>query len=580
MCNSNHHISRRDFLKWSAMAMGSSLLACGVGDEIVQVTATIAPDAATTAPPILAAGRFADTVLLNGRLYTMDTAFPTAQALAIKDGIIVEVGTDEAIRTLAGDATQVIDVGGKSVTPGFIDAHNHLQVFGSLLDRFVHLLPPEIRTLDSLLEKLKKSVDEANPGEWIQAIYWDTDTMPTKSHLDPISPDNPVWIMQQGGHFGIANSMAMDIAGITPETENPVGGIIERDENGELTGLFYNHKAMDLLRMHAPIPTTDDMLQYIRSAGDLFAAAGVTSFYDNNVRFNALDAYVQAGQQRVLKPRGQFYYTLEWPADLERALNEMPTIDDDFMRFVGYKFLIDGQFPTWYTHEPHNGISWDMPTWDPKIFKKAVSMLHDTGMQISIHSGGDAACDLALDAIEEAMNANPRPDPRHRIEHAVLTKPETTQRFVDLGVHISCQPQFLRFAGYVGDYLGEERAARLKVTREWLDAGVDVSISSDAGSTPWYRPQVTILGAVTRLGPNDIPYHPEQAMTIEEALYAHTMAAALCGHEEHVKGSLTTGKFADLVVWNEDYYTVDPMDIPKVDSVLTMIDGEIVHQAE
>jgi len=444
----------------------------------------------------------------------------------------------------------------------------------------VHLLPPEIRTLDSLLEKLKKSVDEANPGEWIQAIYWDTDTMPTKSHLDPISPDNPVWIMQQGGHFGIANSMAMDIAGITPETENPVGGIIERDENGELTGLFYNHKAMDLLRMHAPIPTTDDMLQYIRSAGDLFAAAGVTSFYDNNVRFNALDAYVQAGQQRVLKPRGQFYYTLEWPADLERALNEMPTIDDDFMRFVGYKFLIDGQFPTWYTHEPHNGISWDMPTWDPKIFKKAVSMLHDTGMQISIHSGGDAACDLALDAIEEAMNANPRPDPRHRIEHAVLTKPETTQRFVDLGVHISCQPQFLRFAGYVGDYLGEERAARLKVTREWLDAGVDVSISSDAGSTPWYRPQVTILGAVTRLGPNDIPYHPEQAMTIEEALYAHTMAAALCGHEEHVKGSLTTGKFADLVVWNEDYYTVDPMDIPKVDSVLTMIDGEIVHQAE
>ncbi len=579
MCNSHHHMSRRDFLKWGAYALGGSIIACGKADDIVQLTATVAPDTANLAPPVMGAGEFADTVLINGRLYTMDPAISSAQALAVKDGTILQVGTDEAIRALAGEATQVLDLGGKSVTPGFIDAHNHLQVFGSLLDRFVALLPPEIRTLDSLLEKLKKSVDEANPGEWIQAIYWDTDTMPTKSHLDPISPDNPVWIMQQGGHFGVANSMAMDIAGITPDTENPVGGIIERDENGELTGLFYNHKAMDLLRMHAPIPTTEEMLQYIRHAGELFAAAGVTSFYDNNVRYNALDAYVQAGQQRVLSPRGQFYYTLEWPADLERALNEMPISDDDFMRFVGYKFLIDGQFPTWYTHEPHNGISWDMPTWDPNIFKKAVAMLHDTGMQISIHTGGDAACDLALDAIEEAMNANPRPDPRHRIEHAVLTKPETTQRFVDLGVHISCQPQFLRFAAYVGDYLGEERASRLKVTREWLDAGVNVSISSDAGSTPWYRPQVTILGAVTRLGPNDEPYHSEQAMTIEEALYAHTMAAAKCGHEDHVKGSLTPGKFADLVVWNEDYHTVDPMDIPKVDSVMTMIDGEIVHQA-
>lgn len=578
MCKNHNHFSRRDFLKFGILALGGSALACRNGEEIVRLTASVAPDTAMTPPPILGSGEFADSILLNGRLYTMDAAMPSAQALAVKDGMIFQVGSDDVIRSLSGDTTNVINLGGKTVTPGFIDAHNHLQVFGSLLDRFVPLLPPEIRTLDSLLEKLKKSVDEADPGEWVQAIFWETDPLPTKFDLDPISPDNPVWVMQQGGHYGVANSKAMKIAGITPETENPIGGIIERNESGELTGLFYNHKAMDMLRVHAPIPTTEEMLQYISKAGDLFAAAGVTSFYDNNVRFNALDAYVQAGRQRVLKPRGQFYYTLEWPADLERALSEMPTIDDDFMRFVGYKFLIDGQFPTWFTHEPHPGISWDMPTWDPKIFKHAIKKLHDTGLQISIHCGGDAAVDLALDAIEEAMNANPRPDPRHRIEHAVLTKPETTQRFVDLGVHISCQPQFLRFAAYVGEYLGEERAARLKVTREWLDAGVNVSISSDAGSTPWYRPQVTIMGAVTRLGPNDEPYHPEQAMSIEEALYAHTIAAARCGKEDHVKGSLTPGKFADLVVWNEDYYSVDPMDIPKVDSDLTMVGGEIVHQ--
>jgi predicted amidohydrolase YtcJ len=578
MCNNHRHISRRDFLKFGALALGGATLACGKKDEIVRLTASIAPDATLAPPTSLGAGEFADTILVNGRLYTMDAAQPSAQALAVKDGNILQVGSDEAIRALTGEATHIIDLAGKTATPGFIDAHNHLQVFGSLLDRFVPLLPPEIRTLDSLLAKLKTSVDEANPGEWVQAIFWETDPIPTKFDLDPISPDNPVWVMQQGGHYGIANSKAMDIAGITPETENPVGGIIQRNESGELTGMFYNHKAMDLLRVHAPIPTKDDMLQYIRAAGDLFVAAGVTTFYDNNVRFSALDAYVQAGTQRVLTPRGQIYYTLEWPADLERALKEMPTIADDFMRFAGYKFLIDGQFPTWFTHEPHPGISWDMPTWDPKLFKRAVSQLHDTGLQISIHTGGDAAVDLALDAIEEAMNANPRPDPRHRIEHAVLTTPEATQRFVDLGVHICCQPQFLRFAAYVGDKLGEDRASRLKVTREWLDAGVNVSISSDAGSTPWYRPQVTLLGAVTRLGPDDKSFHPEQAMTIDEALHAHTIAAARCGHEDHIKGSLTAGKFADLVVWNDDYYSVDPMDIVKVDSELTMIGGEIVHE--
>jgi predicted amidohydrolase YtcJ len=148
---------------------------------------------------------------------------------------------------------------------------------------------------------------------------------------------------------------------------------------------------------------------------------------------------------------------------------------------------------------------------------------------------------------------------------------------VDLGVPVSCQPQFLRFTAYIGENLGEERGARLKVTREWLDAGVKVALGSDAGSTPWYKPTVTLLGAVTRLGFKDEPFHPEQAMTIQEALYAHTMGSAYAGFEENIKGSLSPGKMADLVVWSDDFYTIDPMDIIKVNAEMTMIDGKVVH---
>ena len=149
-----------------------------------------------------------------------------------------------------------------------------------------------------------------------------------------------------------------------------------------------------------------------------------------------------------------------------------------------------------------------------------------------------------------------------------------------MGVSISCQPQFIRFGVDLEEKLGKERAARIKVTREWLDAGINVALGSDAGSTPWYTPQVTMLAAVTRLGPDDKSFHPEQAMTIQEALYAHTMGSARAAFEETVKGSLTAGKFADLVVWSDDFYSVDPMHITDVTSDLTMIAGKVVHQEE
>jgi len=306
----------------------------------------------------------------------------------------------------------------------------------------------------------------------------------------------------------------------------------------------------------------------------------VTSFHDNNVRgADTVKTYLDAGKQGKMTLRGAVYYTLEWPEDLNRALKEIERYQDKFMRFAGYKFLLDGQMKMAYCHQPHNGTRWDLPTWEPESFKKAVRSLHDTGLQICVHCVGDAAVDLTLDAFEAAMDANPRSDPRHRIEHCVITTPQATQRIKDLGVVVCTQPHFIRLGGdqYVSVF-GAERAKRMFVTREWLKAGVHVALGSDAPTTPWYNPQTTLAGAMSRATPSNKRFEPSQVMTIKEALRAHTFEAAYAAFEEKTKGSIEPGKYADLTVWGADPMTATPTKMFTIPIVMTIIGGKTVYQ--
>lgn len=524
----------------------------------------------------------ADMAFVNGKVITVNAADAIVQAVSVRNGYIQAVGSNEQIRTLIGATTQVVDLQGKAVTPGLIDAHNHFQVMGLMSTYFVPFLPPEVKTIQDLQTKLAQLVAKTPKGEWIKGYYLvlAEGKIPNRKDLDPVSPDHPVWIMQQGGHFGAANSLALKIAGITAQTPNPTGGIIERDQSGEPTGVFFNHRAMDLLRRYIPQWTADMTRENIISTQPIFAACGLTSFQDNNVRgTDVIGIYLDIAKQGKMFLRGAVYYTLEWPTDLDRALKEIEHYADPFMRFAGFKFLIDGQAPTAYCHQPHNGTSWNMSTWEAQSFKKAVRALHDTGLQICVHCAGDAAVDLTLDAYEEAMNANPRPDPRHRIEHAVLTTPEATRRMKDLGVVVSTQPQFIRVGGdgWVKTF-GEERAQRAIVTREWLDNGVHLALGSDAPTTPWYTPQVTLWGALTRITYAGKVLGPEQRLTIQEALRAHTMGAAYAAHEENIKGSIEVGKLADLAVWSEDPYTAPLQRLPSIAIAMTIVGGRVVYQ--
>jgi predicted amidohydrolase YtcJ len=513
----------------------------------------------------------------------MDPSNSIAQAVAIKDGLFQAVGSNEQIRSLAGEGSQRIDLAGRAVTPGLIDAHNHFQVMGLMGDHYVPFLPPDVRSVADLQAALAGVVARTPQGEWIQGYFMvvSEGRLPSRHDLDPVSPNHPVWIMQQGGHYGSANSLALQIAGVTADTPDPVGGVIERDGRGEPTGVFYNHRAMDVLRRHVPRYSMERARANIVSTQPLFAACGMTSFQDNNVRgTDTIATYLDVGRQGQMYLRGAIYYTLEWPGDLDRALTEIQyDAGSEMLRFAGFKFLLDGQAKMAYCHQPHSGERWDLPTWDPQIFKAAVRALHDTGLQICVHCAGDAAVDLTLDAFEEAMNANPRPDPRHRVEHAILTTPQSTQRMADLGVVVSTQPQFLRLAGdaYTSLY-GEERARRAIVTREWLDAGVALALGSDAPTTPWYTPQVTLFGAVTRVTASNQRHEPDQALTVEEALRAHTMGSAYASHEEESKGSIEEGKLADLAVWSQDPYTAPIQELWQIPIELTLVNGEVVYQ--
>lgn len=601
---SDRKLSRRDFLKAAGLGLGAVAgagLACGQGQEGAAPTATSPPTAQSTSVSIVASPSpmeilpstatplrtqppevAADRVLLNGKIITVDSVDSIAEAVAIKEGRIQAVGANEAIQALMGPETELTDLSGKAVTPGLIDAHIHFQVMGLMHGYYVPMVPPDVRTIQDLQAVLADAVAKTPAGEWVQGYFLVVaeGRLPSKHDLDPVSPDHPVFILQQGGHYGSANSMALQMAGITSDTPDPLGGVIGREANGDPDGIFYNHRSMDILRQHIPRYSMEMVRNNIASTQPLFASCGVTSFQDNNVRgTDTVATYLDAGRRREMYLRGSVYYTLEWPGDVDRALNELEYGDgDDFMYFAGFKFLLDGQAKMAYCLEPHNGERWDLPTWDPQIYKDAVRKLHDTGLQICVHCFGDAAVELTLDAFEEAMNANPRPDPRHRIEHCVLTKPEQTQRIKDLGVVVSTQPQFLRTGGdgWI-ELFGQERGRRAIVTREWLEAGIPVALGSDAPSTPWYTPQITLFGAMTRITASNNFYEPDQALTIQEALRAHTMGSAYAGHEEAIKGSIEVGKMADLAVWSQDPYTAPVRGFWEIPIDMTFVGGQSVY---
>jgi predicted amidohydrolase YtcJ len=585
--NHKHRLTRRDFLKLSGVALGGASLACGGSSKLIELTAVPTP-VSPTAQPIstLAPGEVADTILVNGNITTIDAKRTMATGLAIKGGIILLVGDDQVVRNMAGDSSKVIDLSGRTVTPGLIDAHCHLSACGLLGTAYVDINWPAVFTVSDMQAKLEEKIASTPSGEWVVGAGWVTfeGRYPNKHDLDPISPNHPVFVVNQGGHMAAVNSLALEMAGVNANTPDPGNGRFLREANGEPSGTILNHPAMDYFRRLWPPDLLDltVMETSILNPQATFAAMGVTSFQDVYARnMDRMQAYFNIARRGEMSIRGQVMNVLEYIQELEERIDAIEAMryEDDYMHFAGAKFQVDGALEASYTHEPHDGIAWNISIWKPKDLNEAVRAFHDGGYQVALHTGGDAAVDMALDAIENAMNANPRSDPRHRIEHSVLNTDKALQRTKDLGVVISTQPTIIRaFADAVERIWGEERMQRMIPTRTWLEMGVPLCLSSDAPSMPWWDPQSTLYASIVRASFSKKPVSPEQALTIEEAMYAHTMAGAYADFAENKKGSLEPGKFADLVVWHDNPYTVATEDILKLTVDLTMVGGKVLYQ--
>lgn len=576
-------LSRSEFLKLVASGLGGVVLACRKSSDASPTIVPPSPAAlATQAPASFADGTLADLVLANGIVHTVDDLNSVTQAVAVSGERILAVGSSEDMLALAAPNARIYDLEGRAVTPGLIDPHLHFRGYGLMTSYYTGFNLPDVTDIAGLQRVLADVVSVTPPGQWINGYYMvlSDKPIPAKEDLDPVSPDHPVFMMHIGGHWGTANTAALQAARVTGSTPSPEGGIIEK-RDGQATGVFYNHRAMDVLRQAAP-PITDGLVrQSIIDTQVLMASCGVTCFHDNNIRdVESIRAYQDLSLSGDLFLRNNLYLTLEYPTDI-RKVDQVEVIQNDVTRFLGYKFLIDGQGPTAFTHQPHNGHEWQMPTWEQSSFIDTVRSLHDTGLQICVHCIGDAAADLVLDAYQLAMNANPRSDPRHRIEHAVLTATSSTTRMRDLGVLVSTQPAFIYLFGDGWQSLfGVDRMQRIMVTREWIESGVHLAIGSDAPSTPFYHPQASLAGAMTRYTFNQTPIAPEQALDFTQALRAHTIEGAFAAHQEHVLGSIEQGKFADLVVWPSDPAAMTIQQLGATRTVdMTFIGGRLVHQA-
>jgi len=508
---------------------------------------------------------YADLVFINGKIITVDEENTIAEAVAVKDSLILAVGTNTEIMALVGDSTDVRNLNGLCMTPGMIDAHTHLMYYGQGEIDYVNLRPPEVQTVEDLAAKIGERVQSVEPGEWIIGDgFFKLEKMPTRYDLDPVSPDNPVFLNSLGGHYGTANSKALEIAGIDSSTQDPVGGLIDMDTTGTPTGLFWNHPAMDMVRKYIPPLDETVLTECVLYAQEKYLTYGITSFQDVNCRgMSRLRGYIDAVDS--LKIRGYLSFTIERSPDAVFSIDNLEPYQGPWLSLISDKFLLDGQPPTSFTYEPHLGPTYEMPTWNPDTLKQVVLDLHRAGHQIAIHAMGDAAIDLALDAYEAALDDTPRPDHRHRLEHVMIPTEDAIQRMAELDIIASVQPAALYASGdlYIKVW-GAEVAKRLKPLRSLLDAGVHVALGTDYPTVPRLHPKYTLWAAITRTTSGGITIAPQERITIEEALRAHTMGSAFAAFEEDVKGSIEAGKYADFTIWSDDLYTIPVSEIPNL----------------
>jgi predicted amidohydrolase YtcJ len=530
-----------------------------------------------------------DLILTNARIHTLDAAQPTARSIALRDNMILALGTDDAMRSLLSNA-KVIDLHDRCVIPGLIDAHLHAEWTALGLKN----VDAEAPTLDELLRRVAERGKITPKGAWIRGHGWNQNVwggqFPTKADLDRVAPEHLVFLTAKSGHAAWANSLALKMAGITSTTPNPVGGEIVHAADGEPTGVFFED-ATALVSKIAPEPSARDVANAMRDALPLFHRVGLTGVHD----FDGARA-LQAWQ--ILKECGELNFRVSKtiPVTLQEhaiALGIRSGFGDDRLRINSVKTFADGALgpQTALMIDPYEGSTSGnrgISTCDKEEMFENVRKASAAGLSSTIHAIGDKANHDVLDvfamvrAEEKLRQEESNTRLRHRIEHVQLLHPDDFNRLAQLNIIASMQPIHATSDMLMADRYWGKRSMGAYTWRTQLNAGAVLAFGSDS-PVESFNPFLGIHAAVTRRRADGSPqpdgWYPEQRLTVTKAVYGFTMGAAYASYEETRKGSLMPGKLADLIVLDRDIFAIDPMEIAETQVLATMIDGMWTWQA-
>ena len=548
------------------------------------------------APTAVCHAQAADRVYVNGNIYTVDEAFTTASAFAVKDGRFIYVGDDAGVQTHVGPTTLVFDLEGKTVIPGLHDAHVHIR-YG---DRELYPRTPDIRaglgewaSVERMQEVIRHALatgEGMRPGpepRWVVLRGWMSDVWDPpefrKELIDAVAPDNPVFISRYT-HGSGANSKALELAGITRVTPDPEGGHIKKDENGEPTGEFVERAPPQLTRL---IPGLPPLTDYERSRNlvegtQLAVASGLTTIHGaSRTGFAEVQRRIKLYEVGLLRIRINEMVNESAARQLGEPLNldnkyfaqSIKAFADGALGSRGALFLEEYSDYPGYLGEPVRS--------EDQLAELATEML-PMGFNLRVHCIGDGGNHVAINAFERALKATgiDGKDARYALEHAQMFTPDDLPRLVELGIIASMQPLHATEDMHFAEArMGSERLKYAYIWSDLLDLGVPLPTGTDYSVSP-YNPFYTLHAAVTRQDRDNNPpggWIPEQALTREEALYAATMAAAYTMHAEDILGSIEVGKLADFVVIPVDYMTIPAEDIWKIEPDMTVIGGEVVY---
>ncbi|MBO8129248.1 MAG: amidohydrolase [Peptococcaceae bacterium] len=525
----------------------------------------------------------ADTVYLNGNIYTLNKDRPEAAALAVKGQYLIYVGDNQGAQEFIGQDTKVVDLEGKTVLPGLIEGHMHYSRLGQRLLQLDTFWKPK----EEILAAVQAEARRMPHGRWILGHGWNQEVwpgneFPTKEELDAAAPHNPVALTRTCGHAVWVNSKALELAGINKDTPNPEGGEIFRDEQGNPTGILTDTATVLITGKIPPFGEEEQKQALLRAQSELFSY-GITSAVDAGAGVSDIRLMKELYQSGDLKIR--LYVMVNTGEDAEIYYQKGPEtgLFGNRLAVNCVKFYADGSLgarSAWllseYSDRPGHFGS---PRYTGDILYQLVKEARQYGFQVATHAIGDAAIRQCVDVYEKVLNELPLADHRYRIEHFQIAMREDIQRIAALGVIPAMQAVFATSDKNMAEKrLGTERIKGAYAWRKVIDAGSIIVNSSDA-PVEAVNPYYGLHAAVTRTDLEGNPpggWYPEEALTREEALKSFTIWAAYGQFEETIKGSLEAGKLADFVVIDRDYMTCPPEEIKDITALMTVVGGETV----